>query len=57
MDAQLYKRELAESFGESNDCEDLEKLLSDFKNKILKVLESCLRDTSRTSKSFLTERP
>ena len=50
-----YKRELAESLGEPNDSDDPEKLWTDFKTKVLKVSESCLRDTTGTSKSFLTK--
>ena len=52
-----YEPELAEIIGEPNDSDDPEKLWTwaDFKTKVLKVSESCLRDTSGTSKSFLTE--
>ena len=53
--AQGYKCELAESHGEPNDSDDTERLWTDFKTKVLKVSESCLRDTTGTSKSFLTK--
>ena len=51
--AQEYERELAESLGEPSDSDDPEKLWTDFKTKVLKVSESCLRGTFGTSKSFL----
>ena len=44
-----------ESLGEANDSDDPEKLWTDFKNKILKVSEGCLRDTPGRFKSFLTK--
>ena len=50
-----YKRELAESLGQPNDSDDPQKLFTDFKTEVLKVSERCLRDTSETSKSFLTK--
>ena len=53
--AQEYKRELAESLGELDDSDDPTKFLNDFKTKVLKVSESCLRDTPGTSKNFLTK--
>ena len=53
--AQQYKRELAGSLGEPKDSDDPEKLWTDFKTKVLEVSESCLRDISGTSKSFLTK--
>ena len=52
--AQEYERELAVSFGESNDSDDPEKLWTLFKTIIPKLSESCLRVTPGTSKSFLT---
>ena len=48
------QKEIAESFGELDDSGDPEKLWTDFKTKILKVSESCLRGTLGTSKIFLT---
>ena len=53
--AQEYERELAGSLGEPDDSDDPEKLWTDFKTEVLKLSESCLRDTSGTSKSFLTK--
>ena len=53
--APKYKRELAESLGEPNHSDDSEKLRTDLRTKVLKVWESCLRDTPGTSKSFLTK--
>ena len=54
---QEYKRELVESLGEPNDSDDPDKFWTDFKPKVLKLSESCLRDTPVTSKSFLNWRP
>ena len=36
--AQKYKRDHAESLGESDDFDDLEKFFTDFKPKVMKVL-------------------
>ena len=47
--------ELVESLGEPSVSDGPEKLRSDFKTKLLKVSESCLRGTPGTSKSFLTK--
>ena len=53
--AQEYKRELAKRLGELNDSNDPENLWTNFKTNVLKVSESCLLDTTGTSKSFLTK--
>ena len=53
--AQEYKRELVDSLGEQNDSDDPVNLWTDFKTKVPKLSGSCLRDTPRTSKSFLTK--
>ena len=53
--AQEYKRERAESLGKPDNSDEPEKLWTDFKTEVLKVSESCLRDTHGKSKSFLTK--
>ena len=52
--AQEYERELAESLGEPNDCDDTKKLWTDItykKIKVLKVSKRCLRGTPETPMS------
>ena len=53
--AQEYKRDLAESLDEHEESDDPKKLWTDFKTKVQKMSESYLRDTSGTSKSFLSK--
>ena len=53
--ANVYKQELVESLGGPKDPDVPEKLWTDFKTKIPKVSEGCLRGTPRTPKNFLTK--
>ena len=50
--AQEHKRELAESLDEPDDSDDPEKIWTDFKTKVLKMSESCLRDKPGIPRAF-----